>query len=102
MRFFQLLLLLSLVAAHAPFQHHRFMPRVFQSPRSDGMSRSDFGRAFHPYDIGRRGDRVGRYDLQGLSREPVRLNQFEVGNGARVGVGFVQGRRLGLRFGLHF
>ncbi|MDB5693128.1 MAG: hypothetical protein JWO81_2191 [Alphaproteobacteria bacterium] len=96
------LLLLSLAAARGPGYRHHFMPHVWQSPRSDGMSRRDFGRAFHPYDIRARSGTASRYDIQGLPREQLRLNQLDMGNGAHVGVGFVQGHRPGITFGLSF
>ena len=87
---------LLLVAAHpAPragvgqggaFHHGR--PSTWQMSPHDGSSPRDFGRS-----LGRRDGALGPLDI----REPRRLNSFELGNGARLGVGFVGGRHVGLR-----
>jgi hypothetical protein len=59
----------------------------------DGSSPHDFGRSLA------RGEHLAsaardRIDVQ----EPRRLNSFDMGNGSRLGVGFVGGRHLGFRF----
>jgi hypothetical protein len=60
----------------------------------DGSSLRDFGRSL--------GHREGAFVPREALREARRFDRLEVGNGARVGFGFVQGRHLGLRFGKSF
>jgi hypothetical protein len=87
------LALLLLVAAH-PAPHHggRFhhgTPSTWRMAAHDGSSPRDFGRTL--------GHRDAAFVAQEV-REPRRLNSFELGaTGARLGVGFVGGRHVGLR-----
>ena len=94
------LLFLGLVAAHPGphrgfgdgsfhhFSRHHSMPSSWHMRVRDGSSPGDFGRAFH------RPDSVGTL---GIPVERPRLNQVQFSNGARMGIGFVQGRNLGFR-----
>ena len=93
------LLFMGLVAAHPGphrgfgdsanhFSRHHAMPGNWHMRARDGSSPSDFGRGFHRHDTA---------GTAGLAFERPRLNQFELSNGGRVGIGFVQGHNLGFR-----
>lgn len=87
---------LLLVAAHpappgsggAGVRVHHGRPSTWRMSAHDGSSPRDFGRS-----LGRRESTLASLEV----REPRRLNSFEFGNGARLGVGFVGGRHVGLR-----
>jgi hypothetical protein len=83
------LFFLTLTALHAPHGHHA-MPSNWQMRAHDGNSASDFGRRFR------------QKDEAELPREQMRLDRFDMGNGAQVGVGLVHGRHVGFRFKLPF
>lgn len=98
------LLFLGLVAAHPGphrgfgdgqfrnhFSRHHSMPSNWHMRVRDGSSPADFGRAFH------RRDNVGTVGTLGIPVDRPRLNQVQFSNGARMGIGFVQGRKLGFR-----
>jgi hypothetical protein len=71
---------------------HHGGPSNWHLAPHDGSSPHDFGRMLSHHDRG-----VTQRDVQ-EQREPLRLNNFQVSDaGARLGVGFVAGRRLGLR-----
>ena len=84
-----------LVAAHPPgkhgFSHHRMA--VWQMGTHDGSSPRDFGRSLAQAEHLTAAAR-DRIEVQ----EPRRLNSFDMGNGARLGIGFVGGRHMGFRF----
>lgn len=75
------------------FSRHHGMPSTWHMRTRDGSSASDFGRSFRHFE---------RAGFAGLSVERARLNSVDVGNGARVGVGMVQGRNPGFRLKLPF
>lgn len=89
------LLFLILVAAHPGprlgggmgdhFSRHHAMPSSWHMRPRDGSSPSDFGRRF------------AHVEAAMVAREQARVGHVELGNGARVGVGFVGGRHLGFR-----
>ena len=89
-------LFLLLVAAHPSAKqgldrHHHMS--AWRMGAHDGSSPRDFGRslAANEHLTAAARDRI---DVQ----EPRRLNSFDMGNGARLGVGFVGGRHMGFRF----
>jgi hypothetical protein len=84
------ILFLLLVAAHGS-SHQGHHPRIsnWHMSNHDGSSPRDFGRSlrqFHPNDVAGEHIRVDRID------------RIDMGNGARVGFGFVQGRHIGFKF----
>ena len=62
------------------------MPSAWHMRSRDGSSPTDFGRRF------------AHVEATMAPREQARIGHVEIGNGARVGVGFVAGRHLGFRF----
>jgi len=96
------LLFMGLVAAHPGphrgfsgadgnfhrFSRHHATPTNWQMRVRDGSSPADFGRGLHRRDVA---------GTLGIPVDRPRLNQFQFSNGARVGIGFVQGRKLGFR-----
>lgn len=92
-------LFLLLIAAHAP-SHHGFSPNgqhhqrmaTWRMGNHDGSSPRDFGRSLT------HGERVSVAARDRIEVQEVhRLNNFELGGGSRLGVGFVGGRHLGFR-----
>jgi hypothetical protein len=91
MRYYALLFLTLAAAFHAPPRGRHPMPSTFQIRPRDGASTVNFGRQFR------------RDDAAAAPREhQQRLDRFDVGNGAQVGVGLVHGRHLGFKFKLPF
>jgi hypothetical protein len=91
-------LFLFLVAAHPPghggfnrMNHHQRVG-TWHMGTHDGSSPHDFGRSLTHAEHLTAAAR-DRIEVQ----EPRRLNSFELGNGARIGMGFVGGRHLGFR-----
>ncbi|MEA3004572.1 MAG: hypothetical protein QOH81_3360 [Sphingomonadales bacterium] len=108
------ILFLLLAAAHGPMgggRHARLS--LWHEPVHEGLARRDFGRNLRHsdsditvhqghFDLGEKhfGMRETPFQIAGSS--PHRLDTINLGNGASARVGFVQGRHLGLRFGLPF
>lgn len=90
MRYCALLFLVLAAAMHAPPRGRHPMPSGFQMRSHDGPSIANFGRQFR------------RDDAAVAPREQQRLDRFEVGNGAQVGVGLVHGHHLGFKLKLPF
>jgi hypothetical protein len=87
-------LFLLLMAAHPPgprgFHHHRVS--TWRMGAHDGSAATDFGRTLA------HGEHITAAARDRLEiKEPRRLNSFELGRGARLGVGFVGGRHVGFR-----
>ena len=86
-------LFLALLAAHGPsgHLHHSYHPMLsnwHMGPR-DGSSPRDFNRT------------LGHIRRESIFAEH-RLDRLEIGNGAKVGVGFVSGRHMGFKFKMPF
>jgi hypothetical protein len=83
-----LLLLASAPGGHLP-PGHAYRGNMVQNwhlRTPDGTSRRDFGRS------------LGRTEVREMLQRPNRpLEDFQMGNSARVGFGFVQGRHLGFK-----
>lgn len=90
------ILFLLLLAAHPPgkpgINRHQHMS-AWHMGSHDGSSPRDFGRSLAQGEHLTAAAR-DRIDVQ---EEPRRLNSFAIGNGGRLGVGFVGGRHLGFR-----
>lgn len=89
-------LFLLVAAAHPPgphgFQHHQRVA-TWHTRVHDGSAPSDFGRRL-THAEGITPAARDRIEIQ----ETRRLNSFQLGSGARLGVGFVGGRHVGFRF----
>lgn len=86
------LVLLALLAAHGPLQHnmrHHPVLANWHMGSHDGSPR-DFGRALAHMDRGR------------MAIVDHRLDRVDMGNGAKLGVGFVSGHHVGVKFKLPF
>jgi hypothetical protein len=90
MRYYAPLFLMLAAAFHAPPHGRHPMPSTFQLRPHDGASSVNFGRQFRREEGGE------------APREHQRLDRYDVGGGAQVGVGLVHGRHLGFKFKLPF
>jgi hypothetical protein len=90
MRYCALLFLILAAALHAPSRGRHPMPSSFQMRPHDGPSIANFGRQFR------------RDEGEEAPRQQQRLDRFDMGNGAQLGVGLVHGHHLGFKFKLPF
>jgi hypothetical protein len=83
---------LALLAAHGPPHHrsHHAMPSNWHMGTNDGGSPRDFNRT------------LGHMDKTEFRIVEHRLDRLDMGNGAKLGVGFIGGRHMGLKLKLPF
>jgi hypothetical protein len=86
------LVFLALLAAHGPHQHHAHHPM---------LSNWHFGaHDASPRDFNRAASRVDKAGIEMVVDR--RVDRIEMGNGAQLGLGFVSGHNVGVKFKLPF